>query len=199
MRALFLILLIEAFASADAMSQAKEHYRRGTQLYDLGRYLEAADEYKEAFTLSDRPAFLFNIGQAYRLAGKAKDALGAYQGFLRRDPNSPQRNEVEQHIEELKQQIEEEAKIAAEKAAAEKAAADKAAAEKAAAEKAAAEKPAAAKLVVVPPPRPTPVYKKWWLWTIVGVVVAGAATGIAVGVIESNQTSGTVFKPVSFQ
>lgn len=26
-----------------------------------------------------------------------------------------------------------------------------------------------------------PVYKKWWLWTIVGVVAAGAATGLAVG------------------
>ncbi len=28
-----------------------------------------------------------------------------------------------------------------------------------------------------------PVYKKWWLWTIVGIVVAGAAAGAAAGVI----------------
>jgi tetratricopeptide (TPR) repeat protein len=33
--------------------------------------------------------------------------------------------------------------------------------------------------------KPVPVYKKWWLWTIVGVVVAGAA--VAGGVLGSQQ------------
>jgi hypothetical protein len=28
----------------------------------------------------------------------------------------------------------------------------------------------------------TPVYKRWWPWTLLGVVVAGAAVGVAVGV-----------------
>ena len=27
----------------------------------------------------------------------------------------------------------------------------------------------------------TPVYKKWWLWTAVGVVVAGGAVGLGLG------------------
>jgi hypothetical protein len=32
-----------------------------------------------------------------------------------------------------------------------------------------------------PPPRKQPTYKKWWVWTLVGVAVAGgAAAGIAV-------------------
>ena len=34
-------------------------------------------------------------------------------------------------------------------------------------------------------PEHRPVYKKWWFWTVVGVVAAGAATGIAVGVVGS--------------
>ena len=34
--------------------------------------------------------------------------------------------------------------------------------------------------------RPTPVYKKWWLWTIVGgVVVAGVVVGVTVAVLNS--------------
>jgi hypothetical protein len=40
----------------------------------------------------------------------------------------------------------------------------------------------------VPPPaepRKVPVYKKWWLWTIVGVAAAGTAAGIAGGVVAS--------------
>lgn len=38
---------------------------------------------------------------------------------------------------------------------------------------------------LAPAPAKTPVYKKWWLWTIVGVVVAGGAT--AAGLLLSNK------------
>ena len=34
-------------------------------------------------------------------------------------------------------------------------------------------------VVAAPPPRPA--YKKWWVWTLVGVVVAGAAVGVGLG------------------
>lgn len=34
-----------------------------------------------------------------------------------------------------------------------------------------------------PPAPATPVYKKWWLWTVLGVVAAGTAAGIAGGVV----------------
>ncbi len=33
--------------------------------------------------------------------------------------------------------------------------------------------------------KPKPVYKKWWLWTIVGVVVVGGAVGAGVGIALS--------------
>lgn len=46
-------------------------------------------------------------------------------------------------------------------------------------------RPAVVVVPVVEPPRRTPVYKKWWLWTIVGVVVAGGAVGVAVGVTQT--------------
>jgi len=32
----------------------------------------------------------------------------------------------------------------------------------------------------------TPIYKKWWLWTIVGVVAAGAGVGVGLGVHYAN-------------
>jgi hypothetical protein len=38
---------------------------------------------------------------------------------------------------------------------------------------------------------PTPVYKRWWLWTVVGVVVVGAAVGVGVGVAASRSTATT--------
>lgn len=33
----------------------------------------------------------------------------------------------------------------------------------------------------------TPIYEEWWLWTIVGVVVVGAAVGVGVGVAVSSE------------
>jgi hypothetical protein len=36
------------------------------------------------------------------------------------------------------------------------------------------------------PPKKTPVYKKWWLWTIVGVAVVGVTVGLAVGLSGGN-------------
>jgi tetratricopeptide (TPR) repeat protein len=197
MRATFAIIFLYSISAlADPLSEAKEHYRRGTQFYDLGQFVDAASEYQEAFKLTDRPAFLFNIGQAYRLGGKAKDALAAYEGFLRRVPDAPQRSEVEQHIAELKATIQAEGDRAAadRKAADERAATEKAAAEKTAAEARAAENAVVAAPGAATPPR-KPLYKKWWLWTVVGIVAAGAATGIAVGVTQSARSSGTVFPP----
>jgi hypothetical protein len=37
-----------------------------------------------------------------------------------------------------------------------------------------------------------PVYKKWWLWTIVGVVVVGGITGTAVGVSLSQKAAHSI-------
>jgi hypothetical protein len=52
----------------------------------------------------------------------------------------------------------------------------------------------------------TPVYKRWWLWTIVGVVVAGAAAGTAIALtnksthyepaITANTPAGVALQPL---
>jgi hypothetical protein len=32
-----------------------------------------------------------------------------------------------------------------------------------------------------PPPRSTPIYKRWWFWTLIGAAVAGATAGAVAG------------------
>jgi hypothetical protein len=49
---------------------------------------------------------------------------------------------------------------------------------------------------VAPPPK-EPLYKKWWPWTIAGVVVVGVAVGVGVGVSQSSP-GGTTFPRVAF-
>jgi hypothetical protein len=38
--------------------------------------------------------------------------------------------------------------------------------------------------------RATPVYKRWWLWTVVGVAVVGIGLGVGLGLGLSSQGGG---------
>jgi tetratricopeptide (TPR) repeat protein len=96
------LVTIALAARADSASElARQHYREGTKLYDLRRYREAAHEYEAAYEAKDDPALLFNIAQAYRLAGAYEDAIASYRAFLRNAPEAPNRSAVEARIAEL--------------------------------------------------------------------------------------------------
>jgi tetratricopeptide (TPR) repeat protein len=45
--------------------EAKAAYRAGSDAYALGNYEEAVQQFERAFQLSQAPALLFNLGQAY--------------------------------------------------------------------------------------------------------------------------------------
>lgn len=76
-------------ARADDVLAAREHFERGTRLYDLGQYADAAREYEAAYKAKDDPALLFNCGQAYRGAGEPEKAVTFFKSFLRRMPDAP--------------------------------------------------------------------------------------------------------------
>jgi hypothetical protein len=79
-----------AFAKAPKESAAARAERSsGTVALNLGRYDEAAQHFEAAYTLTQDPALLFSLGQAYRLAGKPEKALAAYNSFLRASTYSP--------------------------------------------------------------------------------------------------------------
>jgi tetratricopeptide (TPR) repeat protein len=164
----FLLLLSGAADAREDVAAAREHYKNGTKLFDIGKYLEAAREYEAAYQFKEDPSLLFNIGQSYRLAGEKDAALRAYKSFLRRSPEAGNRAAVQSRIDELQKAIDQEQK-------AKEGPPDGTA------------RPMTMQDPVVSPPAPrapekVPVYKKWWLWTIVGgVVVAGAAVGLGVG------------------
>lgn len=188
--ALLALTTLSGLAVADDRVAAKAAFSRGTKFYDLNRPAEALKEFEAAYFNYEEPAFLYNIAQCHRQLGHDEEAIKFYQTYLRKVPRAANRAEVEKKIAAL------EARAAENKAAAERA-------EKAAAEKAAAEKEQkSALLTPIESPMPksavattTPLYKKWWLWTIVGVAAVGAAVGIGVGASQSG-TSQTTFAPV---
>src|SRR5262245_27350405 len=80
---------------------AREHFDRGTKLYDLARYQEAAQEFEKAYLEVSDSAFLFNIAQSWRQAGDTGRALTFYRKYLGKLEPGPRRTEVEQRIADL--------------------------------------------------------------------------------------------------
>jgi hypothetical protein len=78
-------LFISALAAADNKT-ADEWFKEGETQYDLGNFDKAADAFKQAFALetsdAKRPAYLYNVAQAYRQGGKCRDAAFFYKRFL---------------------------------------------------------------------------------------------------------------------
>jgi tetratricopeptide (TPR) repeat protein len=62
---------------------ARAERAKGTVALNLGQYEEAIDHFSQAYTLTQDPILLFNLGQAFRLAGKPDKAVASYSSFLR--------------------------------------------------------------------------------------------------------------------
>ena len=103
---LSMVVAAAPVARGDDVSQAREHFRKGSKAFDLGHYPEAVKEYEAAYGLKEDPALLFNIAQAYRLDGDNQNAVRVYKSFLHRMPDAPNRAEVERRIAELEAVIE---------------------------------------------------------------------------------------------
>src|ERR1700690_4301321 len=87
--ALALLVVVPGIrAAAPPKDVATAHVRKATAAYNLGKYADAAKEYEAAYEQTLDPNLLFNIAQAYRLAGDREKAITAYRSFIRSAPQS---------------------------------------------------------------------------------------------------------------
>jgi tetratricopeptide (TPR) repeat protein len=162
--AAFLLLSVTARAESPVEQEARERYSAAQKLFDQARYEEAAAEFQKSYELSRYPAILHKIALSYDQLGNLDKAIEYYQKYLDADPKSERRAGIEARIAKLKEQRQPPAVTAPAAATA---------------------APQATAVTAAPAPRKTPVYKKWWLWTIVGVAAAGLAVGLGVGLAPS--------------
>jgi tetratricopeptide (TPR) repeat protein len=189
-----------AAPTPEEKAKAREHYQKGLTHYDIKEFSEALTEFKNAYRIVQDPAFLFNIAQCYRKLGQDVEALDYYRNYVRRFPTSPNRAEVDRRIQEIER--EQEAKPHPTNPPPNND-------QKPDARSGGTITPISppppngnstggqTNLAPPPPPpdssttlvatAPSPagespaIYKRWWFWAGVGVVVAaGAAVGIAV-------------------
>ena len=90
-----------ATPSAEDEAAGKRHYKRGDELFKQGRFLEAAHEFEAGFAVAPRPLFLLNIGHSYRKGQELRRARAAYEDFLKADPTTSFRADVEDLIKSI--------------------------------------------------------------------------------------------------
>jgi tetratricopeptide (TPR) repeat protein len=192
---LCVVLAWPSTAAADK-EKAREYYRRAIQHYNLAEYSEALEQFKSAYREVEDPTLLFNIGQCHRQLDDKKQAVRFFRSYLRELPDAPNHEEVRQLIAGLESAIaaqeppkpaETPPPITLESSPSPEPAAQPAVSSPAPLE------------ATAPAPR-KPVYKRWWLWTVVGVVVVGgAAVGLAVGLTAPStqkvEVSNGTFRP----
>lgn len=168
-----MLVLLGSAAAADPTAaeeqQAAAYYKQGTFHYNLGEYAAAIASYKEGYRIVQNPEFLYNIAQAARLSGDKRQAVTFYRSYLNARPEAKNRAEIQARIAELEDALrkEDESKRALPTAV------------KPPEPSVVQTNPTAPLTRETDPPRDTtsaPVYKKWWFWTGVGVVAAGAIT-----------------------
>lgn len=149
-------------------------YYKALKEYDEGRYVEALAGFQSAYSRRQMPWLLLNIGRSLQRLGRPQEAISNYERYLKAEPNidEPTREKVNKYIEQTKALLDSPTPTPTQ--------------------------PSPEPQTVTPPvPTPTasmsvplaveqktPVYKKWWFWTIIGAGVAvgvGAGVGIAVG------------------
>lgn len=152
------------FKSCERDSQCRRHYQDGLSRSEAEQYEAALVSYQSAYARVQAPLLLLSIGRMHHRCGRPEQAADAYRKLLSSPlPESDATFEApaRQFLQEAEAEI--------------------------------------AKKTVKPevPPRTTvdvaipkqttqgeertPVYKKWWLWTAVGVAAAGIIIGASVG------------------
>lgn len=156
----------EAVDPESMEEEARAAFHQGREAFVEGRFEFALERFQTAHRIAGRPELLYNVGATLERLQRPEEALEALRSYLEQVPDSPIRGNVEGRI------------IALEEAVAERRELEQRAAE-AEAEAEAASQPDP------PPPEEPGIAEQWWFWTIIGLVVVGAAVGITLGVVLS--------------
>jgi tetratricopeptide (TPR) repeat protein len=172
MVAALLVTLPQPEAGAQALKdQAQHQWKEGTTEYALGHYAQAIDHFEQGYRLLRDPIFVFNIAQAYRLAGAHEQALLAYRSYLRvAAHDAPKRDVAARWIGELETPHAPVAATAEPRAATDISRPSLSLRE--------VDPPANLLDRASPPPRPQARHH-WWWWGAAGAVVATSVAAVA--------------------
>lgn len=154
----------EAPDSCDEDAECKRLAKEGLE-HSKGRRFDAAQRAYEA-AYAQRPAakLLFNLARVLHKADRLAKAITYYQRYLDAGAEGldEQRRKAQQFLAQAREQLQQEVASTAQLPA----------------------DPAPPITPPIPPEPspPAPVYRKWWLWTAIGITAAGIGVGVGLGV-----------------
>jgi hypothetical protein len=161
---------------ARAEEEARRLFEAGRAAFEAARYADAIAYFEAAYARSARPKLLYDIGVALERLGRRRDARAAYEAYLDVLPDAENATEVRTRLDVLGRPESVQAPSAAEAARA---------ANRGEAGPADGVEDGTWRLAGTPGAPSTerredgPILTRWWFWTAVGVVVAGAAVSAA--------------------
>jgi tetratricopeptide (TPR) repeat protein len=168
-------------------------YQKALALYDEGRYEEALAGFQGAYSRRQMPWLLLNIGRTVQRLGRPKEAIGYYERYKKADPNIDPETErrVNKYIEQA-QALLEQTPTQPDMTVPTGPQQDPSGTPGTGTQP---PQPTTPQPLNLTPPQPpaetqplaTPIYKKWWFWTIIGGVVVAGVVGTAVGVSQAKK------------
>jgi tetratricopeptide (TPR) repeat protein len=156
--------------------------------FAAGRYQEALDLFARLYAESLHPNYLRNIGRCYQNLGQPDRAINSFRDYLRKAKglSDDERQEIDGYIKEMEDlKRQREGSPPPERAAT--------ASAPVAPLPASGSAPAVEVVVAAPaassaPAEETPVYERWWFWTLIGGAVAiGLGAAAVAGVFTHTQ------------
>jgi len=190
-------------SSRSTRREAKRIFRQAELQYSLGQFARARDGYVKAYSVLPLPGFLFNIGQCHRMLRDYPKAIFFFKRYLSVAPGSRASNLVRSVLKRIEALVAAQNKQQALKqrfgvSARENAEAARRllleqrkllATERQLLRQERAQMQAKLRAMLAAQSQPrvkrTPVYKKWWFWTIIAgsaAAVVGATLGATLGV-----------------
>lgn len=97
-----MVAVVTATTPVAAQSdRAREHFTAGSSLVEQGLFDDAYAEFAAGYGLSQRPLFLFNMGECARQAGRTETARRDYERYLAVDPDGSMADVARGRLEEL--------------------------------------------------------------------------------------------------
>jgi len=188
MASVVVALALTAVAARAVAADARELKAR--EAFAAGRYQEALDLFAKLYAERLHPVYLRNIGRCYQNLGEPDKAVISFRDYLRKQKTiqPDERAEIEGFIfemEALKSRKEAEAlrEARTEPAASTITPVPSTPVPSTPVPSAPVPSSAPEAVVTAPSAHPSdessPVYTRWWFWTLVGAVAVGAAAGIA--------------------
>ena len=192
------VVMVLALGISAVRAQAASDTReiKAREDFAAGRFQEALDIFARLYAESLHPIYLRNIARCYQGLGNADRAIATFRDYLRKAKGlSPdEQKEIDGYIKEMEDLKRQREASAQPSSSSSSTSASSTPSPLPSAPEPAPPKEATPQAVVLTTPATTPaaaespIYTKWWFWTLVGAAAVGAGLGIAAATGTFNKT-----------